>query len=175
MELTKHIIILSIILLTLTLGCIDNNPLTNNPIVDNPVIKREVKVDLSTPEGVVEAKWRHIENGDYEKAADLYCGAEYMRQVNMAKGHPSFLVTTREDILDLMNSLGKSKRTHFQFKDKHLITEKFFEEYLIGEIADEGYWVNYETEIRSMGLYPRGTDTVVKFQGKYCIADSPGL
>jgi len=132
---------------------------------------KEVSVDLSTPEGVIEAYWKYIDVGKYDEVYDLFCDDEYFEQLpDVSKDY-----RTKEGFMDYMISAygengekidsGSPKVT-----GKYPLTGRGAREYGVDDIAEEGYDVGCEAGRYISGANLRGGGIVVKYNGRWCIA-----
>jgi len=155
-----------IAILALTPGCIDSGNLPG-------MGPKEVSVDLSTPEGVMEAYWKYLDVGEYDKAYDLVCDDEYFTQI---KGSGiSKLYDRQEFIANAKEAYGekgeKLDTGSPQITGKYPLTGRGASEYGVGDIVEEGYDVGCKAgKLTLHGANIGGGGKVVRYNGRWCIA-----
>jgi len=151
-----------LIMLALSQGCIDSSNLPG-------MGPKEVSVDLSTPEGVIEAYWKYLDVGEYDKAYDLYCEDEYfdqLREISKTYSREEFISSRR----DRFGENGdKIAIITMNVKEKIPITGIGREHYGIGSVVEEGYTVTCDMKW-SNGLNVGTSSEIVKYMERYCIA-----
>jgi len=164
MELKKYLVGFFIIMLALSQGCIDTGNLPG-------MGPKEVSVDLSTPEGVIEAYWRYIDIGKYDEVYDLFCDEEYFNQLpRISRDY-----TNKERFIDYMiNTYGENGEKidsgSPRVTGKGSITGYEATLYGVGDIVEEGYGIGCEAGRLSIGANIRGGGIVVRYKGRWCIA-----
>ena len=162
----KYIIGLLVVILTLALGCIDGgNPLSTGP--------KEVSVDLSTPEGVIEAYWKYIDVGKYDEVYDLFCDDTYFNQIKGSGVSKNYY--SKESFMDyIVSAYGENGEKidsgSPKVTGKYSLTGRGAREYGVDDIVEEGYDVGCEAGRYISGANLRGGGIVVKYNGRWCIA-----
>jgi len=160
-----------IAILALTPGCIDSGNLPG-------MGPKEVSVDLSTPEGVMEAYWKYLDVGEYDKAYDLVCDDEYFDEI---KGGGIDKLSDRQEFIanakEAYGENGEGLDTDSpQITGKNLLTGRRASIYGVGTIVDEGYGIGCRAgKLSSYGANIGGGGKVVKYNGRWCIADGPNI
>ncbi len=162
------------IVLILFTGCTDGgNPLSTGP--------KEVSVDLSTPEGVIEAYWKYIDVGKYDEVYDLFCDDSYFDQIKGGGASKNYY--SKESFMDHMVSAygeqgEKLDASSPKITGKNLLSSRRASIYGIGTAAEEGYGIGCEAG-KVLASSPsgrrgwvdiRGGGIVVKHNGRWCIA-----
>ena len=165
----------AIVILALSLGCIDGGNLPG-------IGPKEVSVDLSTPEGVMEAYWKYLDIGEYDKAYDLVCDDEYFDQLPTLSR-----MFHEEEFKDYARGIygetgGKVDATTLKIKklEKHPLTGRESKTYGVGTLVEEGYSLGCGFQVdcsvkMDYGGYVPVEGIIVKYTGRYCIAEGEGI
>ena len=169
MDSKEYLIWLFIVALALSQGCVDTGNLPG-------MGPKEVSVDLSTPEGVIEAYWKYLDVGGYDKAYDLACDDEYFDKikgngVDKLFNRETFIANAREAYGENGEKLDTGSP---QITGKGLLTGYEASIYGVGTVVDEGYGIGCEAGKQNGVIRIRGGE-VVKYNGRWCIAEGVNI
>ncbi len=143
---TRDCLVGFLIMLALSQGCVDTGNLPG-------MGPKEVSVDLSTPEGVIEAYWKYLDVGEYDEAYELFCDDEYFSHLKsvspMFSQKDKFIAYARGAYGEKGEKIDSGSP---KIIEKTILTGYEARIYGMGKLSDEGYYINCEAGKRSRGI-----------------------